>query len=94
LIRRVSPGGAFTGVRVPDGDPLELAADPARQERELALSVRECIERDGAEAVIVGGGPLSATARALRDQFGAEIIEPVPAAMRLVARLLSEVTTA
>jgi Asp/Glu/hydantoin racemase len=94
LVARESPVGAFSGVRVPDGDPLDLAADPDRQERELARSVWECIERDGAEAVIVGGGPLSAAARALRNQFGVDIIEPVPAAMRLVARLLSGLTAA
>jgi allantoin racemase len=88
LVERLSLGGCFTGVRVPDGDPLVLAEDKSRQEHALALLVRDCIEVDGAEAVIIGGGPLSAAARALRHQFSVEIIEPVPAAMRLVARLL------
>jgi Asp/Glu/hydantoin racemase len=88
LVERLSFGGCFTGVRVPDGDPLVLAANTSRQERVLARSVRDCIELDRAEAVIIGGGPLSAAARALRHQFSVEIIEPVPAAIRRVARLL------
>jgi allantoin racemase len=88
LVERLSFGGCFTGVRVPEGDPRALAEDVSRQERVLAQLVRDCIEVDGAEAVIIGGGPLSAAARALRRQFSTEIIEPVPAAIRLVARLL------
>jgi Asp/Glu/hydantoin racemase len=88
LVRELSFGRCFTGVRVPDGDPLALAEDKSRQEQALALLVRDCIEVDGAEAVIIGGGPLSAAARALRGQFAMEVIEPVPAAMRLVLRLL------
>ena len=90
LVERECAAG-FTGVRVPDGDPAELAADPARQEQTLARLVRDCIELDGAEAVIIGGGPLSLAARALRDQFRVEIIEPVPAAIRCVSRLLGPV---
>jgi allantoin racemase len=87
LVERERVAG-FTGVRVPRGDPAALAADPARQEQTLARLVRDCIELDGAEAVIIGGGPLSLAARALRHQFSVEIIEPVPAAIRCVTRLL------
>src|ERR1019366_4264259 len=91
LVERLSFGGCFTGVRVPEGDPRALAEDVSRQERVLAQLVRDCIEVDGAEAggaVFFGGGPLGAAARALRRQFSTEIIEPVPAAIRLVTRLL------
>jgi Asp/Glu/hydantoin racemase len=88
MVERLSPGGNFTGVRVPDCDPLVLAEDAPGQELALARSVRDCIEVDGARAVIIGGGPLSAAARALRDLFTVEIVEPVPAAIRRVARLL------
>ena len=88
LVARLSFGSGFTGVRVPIDDPLALAADPSRQEEALAQSVRECIELDGADAVIIGGGPLSAAAAALRRRFATDIIEPVPAAIRCVARLL------
>ena len=78
----------FTGVRVPDGDPLILSADASRQEAALAQSVADCFDLDGAEAVVIGGGPLSGAARALRERFGARIIEPVPAAVRRALRLM------
>jgi allantoin racemase len=88
LVERLSFGAHFTGVRVPDGDPLLLAADASRQEEALAQLVRDCIEIDGAEAVIIGGGPLSMAASALRRRFATDIVEPVPAAIRYAARLL------
>lgn len=78
----------FTGVRVPDGDPLVLAAEPSRQETVLARAVADCFDLDGAEAVVIGGGPLSVAAQALRGCFGDKIVEPVPAAIRFVLRVL------
>jgi Asp/Glu/hydantoin racemase len=81
-VRALGLDGSFTGVRVPGGDPLALAADPAAQDEALALAATRCIELDGAEAVVIGGGPLSATAARLRQRFQAVIVEPVPAAVR------------
>jgi allantoin racemase len=81
-------GRWFTGVRVPEADPLVLAADAPRQEAALARAVADCFALDGADAVVVGGGPLSSAAQALRVRFGDRIIEPVPAAIRAVCRLL------
>ncbi len=84
-VRQLGLETAFTGVRVPAGrDPLALAANPADQYDELALAAARCIDVDGAEAVVIGGGPLSATAARLRQQLQVTIIEPVPAALRQV----------
>jgi Asp/Glu/hydantoin racemase len=80
----------FTGVRVPEGDPRVLAADASGQEAALARAAAECFDHDGAEVVIIGGGPLSAAARALRERFGSRIVEPVPAAVRRALRLLGK----
>lgn len=73
----------FTGVELTRDGPLELAADAEEQYRQLLEAVRAC-ERRGAEAVIVAGGPLSETARRLRETVEVTIIEPVPAACALV----------
>lgn len=78
----------FTGVRAPDGDPLVLAADKAGRGLALARLASDCITLDGAGSVVIGGGPLSAAALALRERFETEIIEPLPAAIRCAARLL------
>jgi Asp/Glu/hydantoin racemase len=77
-----------TGIRLTQGDPLALAADPEKLREALALAVAECIERDGAQAVVIGGGPLGQAARSLAPYFGVPIIAPIPAAMRLLLHRL------
>ncbi|WP_150699955.1 aspartate/glutamate racemase family protein [Pandoraea terrae] len=83
-------GARYTGVRLTPGDPEALTADPARLEAALAQAVSECITLDGAQAVIIGGGPLGQAAIALAGQFDVPIIAPIPAAMRRLASLLAE----
>lgn len=75
-------GHLFTGVRVPDADPLALASDPARQDEALAQAAIACIAQDGADAVVIGGGPLSESAARLAALYPGAIVEPIPAAMR------------
>ncbi|WP_254910501.1 aspartate/glutamate racemase family protein [Gulosibacter sp. 10] len=73
----------FTGVSLSRRGPLELASDPEAQYLELLEAVRASRAR-GAEAVIIAGGPLSDTARRLRDAVDLPIVEPVPAACALL----------
>lgn len=74
---------AFTGVRLTDGDPHAVMADPRRLEAALESACDEAIRRDGAEAIVIGGGPLATAARSLARRIPVPIIEPVPAAVRL-----------
>jgi Asp/Glu/hydantoin racemase len=74
----------YTGIRLTQGDPRALAADPQALEEALARAVQRCIEEDGAEAVIVGGGPLGQAALALARRFDVPVIAPISAAMRLL----------
>jgi len=78
-------GHLFTGVRCTPGDPLALAADARRLAEALAEAVRDCIEIDGAQAVIIGGGPLGQAAEHIRPRFTQPVFGPIPLA---VARLL------
>lgn len=78
----------FTGVRLTASEPLVLAADPDQQYQELAAAVGESSALDGAEAVIIAGGPLSATALRLAQTTRAEIIQPVPSACGLLLERL------
>lgn len=75
-------GQQFAGVRLTGG-----ASGGRRDEPPLPDAIRAACEaaisEDGAEAIIVGGGPLAATARALRSQLPVPLVEPVPAAIRL-----------
>jgi allantoin racemase len=84
--RGLGLGHLFAGIRLTPGDPLELTRDPARLQQCLAAAVAQCFGDDGAEAVIIGGGPLGQAATALARSFGRPVIAPIPAA---IARLLT-----
>ena len=75
----------YRGVRVTPGDPTELVKDPARLDTALAEAVRQSTGEDGAEAVIMGGGPLSASAVRLQPQFKQPLVVAVTAAARAAA---------
>lgn len=79
----------FSGTRIPAADPLVLLASPAEQRAQLALAVALCIEEDGAQAVVIGGGPLSQTAAELSDQFAVPVISPVVSAMQEAVKILA-----
>ncbi|MBW4090672.1 MAG: aspartate/glutamate racemase family protein [Proteobacteria bacterium] len=78
----------YTGIRLTEGAPAALAADPPALEAALAEAVDLCIRRDGAEAVVIGGGPLGAAAGALAERWAVPIIAPIPAAMRALLRAI------
>lgn len=77
----------YTGIRCTQGDPEKLAGDAERLCRELAATVKLCIE-DGAQAVIIGGGPLGEAAEYLRTQFDIPIIAPIGSAVDLMIAAL------
>jgi allantoin racemase len=78
----------FTGTRITEGNPLELAAAPDLQDEKLAQAVQACIE-DGAAVVLIGGGPLSDAATRLATRFDIPIVSAAAAAARRVQRLLA-----
>jgi allantoin racemase len=79
----------YSGIRLTPGDPFELANHPARLQSALQDAVHDCLEKDGAEAVIIGGGPLGQAATALQLLFDQPIIAPIPSAARRLCRLIS-----
>ncbi len=91
IAARAERGGhRFLGTWVTPGDPAALMEDRTALEEALLTACRDAVAA-GAEAVIIGGGPLAEAARALAPRLPAPLIEPVPAAVRLiVARLEGE----
>jgi allantoin racemase len=75
-------GHLYTGIRLTAGDPMALVAEPSRLVEALAEAVRQAIDEDGAEAVIIGGGPLGQAAIVIAPRFATPIVQPIPAAMR------------
>lgn len=67
-------------------DPESFKDRPEQLLGELEEATRHAIAHDGAEAVIIGGGPLAVAARDLRTKFDVPIIEPIPIAVARMAR--------
>jgi allantoin racemase len=76
-------GDLFLGTAVTDGDPVHLMERPEQLEAAMAAACQRAIADLGAQAIVIGGGPLAMVARALRVQFETPIVEPIPAAVRL-----------
>ena len=80
----------YTGIRLTAGPPERLSADPSLLLDRLERAVRACAERDGARAVVIGGGPLGEAAEELRARCAVELVAPIPAACRALSRLLAD----
>lgn len=76
----------FVGTWVTLGDPAAVMADPGKLEAALAAACLEAISEGGAQAIVIGGGPLAVAARALAGTLPVPLVEPVPAAVRLSLR--------
>ncbi|MGF7004584.1 aspartate/glutamate racemase family protein [Aminobacter sp. BE110] len=86
--RDLGLGHLYTGIRCTPGDPIAVAGDEKLLRQSLGEAVRECIELDGAEAVIIGGGPLGQAAEQLQPLFETPVIAPIPCAIeRLIGML-------
>lgn len=82
----------FLGTELTEGDVMALTNDPTRLPGALLAACQAAISRRGAEAIVIGGGPLAVAARAISGELPVPIIEPVPASVRLaVARARQEV---
>ena len=82
----------YSGIRVTPGDPVTLAADARLLEDALAEAVAQCLECDGAEAVIIGGGPLGQAAISLARSFKEPVIAPIPSAVRRLLAMIESQT--
>lgn len=81
---------AFAGTWVTPGDPALLTTDAKQLRAALHRTALEALTDDPAiGAIIIGGGPLAEAARAMAGDVPVPIIEPIPAAMRLLHSRLS-----
>jgi allantoin racemase len=74
----------YTGTRLTQGDPETLAADAPALAKALGHAVQQSFEDDGAQAVIIGGGPLGQAAEELSGRFNAPVVAPIAAAVSLL----------
>ncbi|MCX2184611.1 hypothetical protein KV205_29390 [Streptomyces sp. SKN60] len=87
-VARLGLAPSYTGARFTTGDPELLAARPESLLAALETAARACAVRDGAEAVVIGGGPLGEAADALSSRLAVPVVAPIPAACRRIARAL------
>jgi len=84
-IRRLAEGYGcghnLASVRLTDGDPANVMRDRERLVQALEAGCRLAIEADGAEAIVIGGGPLAVAARELAMRLPVPIVEPLPCAV-------------
>ncbi len=79
----------LTGIRCTAEDPLALSGDKAALTLALGEMVEACIAADGAEAVIIGGGPLGEAAGALQVRYATPVISPIPCAIEALLEQIS-----
>lgn len=89
LVRRYGHGDHFVGTYLTAGDVDGLMRDPDRLTEALEDACRAAIA-DGAEAVVIGGGPLAVAARAIAPRIIVPVVEPIPAAVRLALHRAGE----
>ncbi|MCZ0964359.1 aspartate/glutamate racemase family protein [Paracoccus benzoatiresistens] len=83
-------GKQFKGVRVTPGDPKELVEEPEQLDAALAEAVEQAVHEDGAEAVIMGGGPLSAPAMRIQPRFDVPLVVAVTAATKAALKEIAK----
>jgi len=95
LARRISERAVQLGLGAFCIDPLATQGDAAalmRSPNDLNRGLRElalrAVDELGAQAVIVGGGPLGRAARSLRDTLSVPVIEPIPEAVSYIGQVL------
>lgn len=92
IAARAAAGGhaQFAGTWITRGDPLDVMADPAALVEALELACGAAIAEGGAQAVIIGGGPLAEAAESLRHRLAVALIAPIPEAVKLLLSRISE----
>ncbi|MDQ8020949.1 MAG: aspartate/glutamate racemase family protein [Moraxellaceae bacterium] len=74
---------ALAAVRITPGDVHAVMNDPARMAEALLACCEQAVRLDGAEAIVLGGGPLASVAEGIGARIGVPLVEPVAAAVRL-----------
>lgn len=73
----------LASLRITPGQAEVVMADPTAMIRALVALALACRDEDGAEAILIGGGPLAAAAEAVAEATGLPVIEPVAAGVAL-----------
>ena len=86
-------GAHCVAVLATEEDPVALMAKPDELERALKVLAKQAVRQHGADAIVIGGGPLGRVAKALSGKVGVPVIEAIPEAVRYLATELGAAAT-
>jgi allantoin racemase len=78
-----APASQFAGVRYTEGDRKAVMHSPIGLQQALLDACRVAVEADGAQAIVIGGGPLAHAAQAIGSTLQLRVVDPVRAAVHL-----------
>jgi allantoin racemase len=77
-----APLAQLAGIRYTDGQLGAVMHNPLSLEAALLMACQAAIQQDGAQAIVIGGGPLAQAAQSITSQLNIRIVDPVCAAVR------------
>lgn len=83
-----APPAQFAGVRYTAGPAQSLLNNPQALADALQVACEQALRLDGAESIVIGGGPLAAAADELSQRLAVRVVNPVSAAVRLLCSRL------
>lgn len=82
-------GDQLLSVRLTEGELAQTMADRRLLAQRLKQAAERAIAEDGAEAIVIGGGPLAVAGRSIASELPVPVIEPIPEAVKRLQRLVS-----
>lgn len=89
MVQRLGLEDLYTGARYTAGSPLHLVAQADALNQQLYQAVQHCVAADGAQAVVIGGGPLCQAAQTLAAHTSTPLIAPLTAAAQWMQHTLT-----
>lgn len=83
-----APPQLLAGVRYTRGRPQDLVTSPQALADALLEACEAAVRLDGAESIVIGGGPLAAAADSMSAQLSVRVVNPVSAAVHLACARL------
>jgi len=76
----------LAAVRYTQGTLNEVMHTPEDLRAALLAACQQAITQDGAQSIVIGGGPLARAAQDIAEQLHVRVVDPVGAAVRLACR--------
>jgi len=78
-----------SGVRASDIPVLELENPQSDARQRISAEIRQCLERDGAEAIVLGCAGMTDLANALQLEHSVPVVDGVTAAVKMLEGLIA-----